>query len=115
MDSDYQFDSAKLLSLVFIDDYTHERNVSFDTVKERAYAYNIPILFAYQAFPPDRLYGDDEDDEAVVLVSGFVVTFLNDVPITDDRIVTTMHKALKVIFPKAIDWYEEGSAKEGST
>jgi hypothetical protein len=76
------FDQLQLLTLEF------DEKASFDSVKEKADSYDIPILFACDT-PPSN--GSKR----------FGVTFMNDVPVTDVKIAGAMLTALTTIFPEA--------------
>ena len=80
------FKQMQLFVLDFDND-TPDKQISFDSVKERAERYNLPVLFAYESF------NSKNKDR-------FRVAFLNDVPIQSNRDAEVVQDALVTIFPE---------------
>ncbi|SFM36262.1 DEAD/DEAH box helicase family protein [Pelosinus propionicus] len=80
------FEQMQLFVLDFDND-TPDKQISFDSVKERADRYNLPVFFAYESF---RSKNKDR----------FRVAFLNDVPIQSNRDAEVVQDALVTIFPE---------------
>lgn len=76
------FEQMQILVLDF------DNGISFETVKDRADQYNLPILFVYDTF-------------SSVAHNKFSVVFLNDIPIPDIKAVEIQQNALVTIFPEA--------------
>jgi len=81
-------EQTQLLVLDFDNDKS-DRKVSWEQVKDRAYKYNLPPLFAYET------QSSSSDNMR------FRVAFYNDVPITDVRAAKIMQDALLTVFPEA--------------
>jgi hypothetical protein len=81
------FDQLQLLALDF-DNKEPDKQISFETIKDRAEHYDLPILFAYDTFT-----GRNHNK--------FRVVFLNDVSVPDVRVAEMMLKALTTIFYEA--------------
>ena len=84
------FEQSKLFSLCFSED-----TVSFEYIRKFSDAFEVPILFAY-----DEVLMDKNGEPC----GGFIVTFLNDVPIKDTRAANAMKAALRIMFPDALQF-----------
>ena len=92
----FTFDRTRLLPLHFADG-----DISFDDIKTRADRYNLPIAYSHTIYLQDK----DGNQSA-----GSQVVFLNDVPITDAKIVEIAVRTLKVIFPESLRDYSEDTS-----
>jgi len=80
------FEQMQLFVLDFDNDMSGNQ-ISFESVKERADSYNLPILFAYESFNSKNR-------------DRFRVALLNDAPITETRDAEVILNALVTIFPE---------------
>ena len=80
------FKQMQLFVLDFDND-TSDKQLSFDSVKERADRYNLPVSFAYESFSSKNK-------------DRFRVAFLNDAPIQSNRDAEVIQDALVTIFPE---------------
>lgn len=80
------FEQMQLFVLDFDND-NPDNQISFNSVKDRANMYNLPILFAYESFNSKKK-------------DRFRIVFLNDVPITTARDAEVIQDALVTIFPE---------------
>lgn len=80
------FEQMQLFVLDFDND-APDKQITFDGVKERADAYNLPISFAYESFSSKNK-------------DRFRVVFQNDVPITSVKDAEVVQDALVTMFPE---------------
>lgn len=84
------FEQIQLFGLEF-NNYGTDKLISFDEVRERSEAYNIPILFAYHQFSSGKVNGAEK----------FTVVFLNDTSVIYPKVAEIMLDALLTVFPEA--------------
>ncbi len=81
------FEQQQIIALDF-DNNNPDKQVSLDEVRTRAYEYGLRIVAAYDTFSSKNH-------------NKFRVIFINDVSITDIRVIEVMQLALSKIFPEA--------------